>query len=398
MKSIKYIVLLMSCLCFAQLTTAQKVLSEEEAIALGIKNSHLLQAASHTAQEQKRRQGTGFNLSNPEITIESPTADFMTVGVLQSFEFPSVYVRRSKVLKEKSSLAQTALLLSRAEVIQKIKSMYLQLQFDLAMHDLYATQDSLYAAMAQSAKRKFEAGQIDFIEKSFASTKYGESHMKFLQATIDVEFSMQQLQVYTGLQDSLLVSPLKQSREDLNSISIIDSNIINTSAFSIYYKKSEMISRRELQVEKSKALPGFSFGYLNQGPKDSDFPLRLRGGINIPIWFWQYRASIRAAKENLKASEQMTMAQTQNLSSKVGQEKTELIKNREAIIYFDQSGLKEADEIISASIRMFEAGSSDYVDHLRILSDAYNIRINYIEAVKNYNQSQVNLNYLIGQP
>ena len=398
MKSIKYIVLLMSCLCFAQLTTAQKVLSEEEAIALGIKNSHLLQAASHTALEQKRLQGTGFNLSNPDITIESPTADFMTVGVLQSFEFPTVYVRKSKVLKEKSSLAQTALLLSRAEVIQKMKSMYLQLQFDFAMHDLYATQDSLYAAMAQSAKRKFDAGQIDFIERSFASTKYGEVHTKFLQAAIDVEFSMQQLQLYTGIQDSLLVSPLKQRKEDLNSISIIDSNIINTSAFSMYYKKSEMISRRELQVEKSKALPGFSFGYLNQGPKDSDFPLRLRGGINIPIWFWQYRASIRAAKENLKASEQMTMAQTQNLSSKVGQEKTELIKNREAIIYFDQSGLKEADEIISASIRMFEAGSSDYVDHLRILSDAYNIRINYIEAVKNYNQSQVNLNYLIGQP
>ena len=398
MKSIKYIVLLMSCLCFAQLTSAQKVLSEEEAIALGIKNSHLLQAASHTALEQKRLQGTGFNLSNPDITIESPTADFMTFGVLQSFEFPSVYVRKSKVLKEKSSLAQTALLLSRAEVIQKMKSMYLQLQFDFAMHDLYATQDSLYAAMAQSAKRKFDAGQIDFIERSFASTKYGEVHTKFLQAAIDVEFSMQQLQLYTGIQDSLIVSPLKQRKEDLNSISIIDSNIINTSAFSMYYKKSEMISRRELQVEKSKALPGFSFGYLNQGPKDSDFPLRLRGGINIPIWFWQYRASIHAAKENLKASEQMTLAQSQNLSSKVGQEKTELIKNREAIIYFDQSGLKEADEIISASIRMFEAGSSDYVDHLRILSDAYNIRINYIEAVKNYNQSQVNLNYLIGQP
>jgi hypothetical protein len=38
--------------------------------------------------------------------LESPTGEFMTVGVLQSFEFPSVYVKQGQLAKAANSFSR----------------------------------------------------------------------------------------------------------------------------------------------------------------------------------------------------------------------------------------------------------------------------------------------------
>ena len=82
MKHNAHILITLSFLFCAQFLSAQTTLTDQQAIDLALKKSPLLNAATLQVKQQKQLQGTSFNLRNPDITLESPTGEFMTVGVL----------------------------------------------------------------------------------------------------------------------------------------------------------------------------------------------------------------------------------------------------------------------------------------------------------------------------
>lgn len=377
---------------------AQTVLTEQQAVELALKKSPLLNVATLQVKQQKQLQGTSFNLANPDITLESPTGDFMTVGVLQSFEFPTVYIKQGQIAKQQIVLAEKEKTMTEAEVKQQVKTAYLHLQFTNQMLAQLKKQDSIYFIIADAASRQFTAGQIDFVAKTFAATQYGEVHNQFVQAQTDATLALQQLQLYTGITNTITTTPFTKSNNTflLTEIATDSATLVST-PFIQYYTQKQNIAKKSWQLEKNKALPGFSFGYMNQGAKNTEFPLRLRAGINIPIWFWQYSSAIKAAKTNLQIAQQNTLAQQQNLNSKLQQLKSDAIKFQTSLVYYETTGLKQADDLIAASARMFSAGQTDYITYLRTLSDAYNIQVKYLETLRAFNQSILNINYLNGQ-
>jgi len=382
----------------ATTATAQTTLTEQEAINAALKKSPLLNAATLQVQQQKQLQGTSFNLANPDITLESPTGDFMTVGVLQSFEFPSVYIKQGQLAKQQTVLAEKGKNITEAEVKQTVKSAYLNLQFANQVLQQLKKQDSIYSVISDAANRQFTAGQIDFVAKTFAASQYGEVHNQFTQAQTDASIALHQLQLYTGIADSIATVPFSKNISSLAITNITtDSATLVSTPLIQYYTQTQSVAKKSLQLEKNKALPGFSIGYMNQGLKNTEIPLRIRAGINIPIWFWQYSSAIKAAKTNLQITEQNTLAQQQNLNAKMQQAKGDVLKYQTSLAYYESTGLKQADDLITASGRMFSAGQNDYITYLRTLSDAYNIQVKYLETLRAFNQSIININYLNGQ-
>lgn len=398
MKKINRLQILLWILIAATGAQAQTALTEQQAVELALRKNPLLNAATLQVKQQKQLQGTSFNLANPDITLESPTGEFMTVGVLQSFEFPSVYVKQGQLAKQQTVLAEKGKTLSEAEVKQQVKTAYLNLQFANQILGQLKKQDSIYLSIADAASRQFTAGQIDFVASTFAATQYGEIHNQYIQAQTDVTLALQQLQLYTGITDSITTIPFaKTNSQTLITGITTDSATLVRTPFIQYYTQTQSVAKKSLQLEKNKALPGFSFGYMNQGLKNTEIPLRLRAGINIPIWFWQYSSAIKAAKTNLQITEQNTLAQQQNLNAKLQQSKSDAIKFQTSLAYYETTGLKQADDLITASARMFSAGQTDYIAYLRTLSDAYNLQFKYLETLRAFNQSIININYLNGQ-
>ena len=399
MKNTTHLLLLtlMVMLC-TQFAIAQTILTEQEATNLALKKSPLLNAATLQVKQQKQLQGTSFNLANPDLTMESPTGEFMTVGVLQSFKFPSVYLNQGQLAKQQTLLFEKGKAITEAEVKQTVKTAYLNLQFVKQTLQQLKMQDSIYYGVSEAANRQFKAGQIDFVARTYAATQYGEVHNQYTQAQNDAKFALQQLQLYTGISDSITPTQLAKSSSAflITGITTDSASIVN-SPFIQYFTQTQSIAKQELQLEKNKALPGFSFGFLNQGLKSTETALRFRAGINIPIWFWQYSAAIKSAKTNLQITEQNTMAQQQNVSVKMKQAKSDAIKFQASLAYYETTGLKQAEDLITSSGRMFLAGEADYISYLRTLSDAYNIKLKYLEILRAFNQSIININYLNGQ-
>lgn len=84
----------------------QTKLTEDEAVNLVVKNHPLASASSLAVTKSKQLQKTAYNISNPEIMMESPSGEFQTVGVLQSFNFPTVYMQQHQLLKQQTQLSE----------------------------------------------------------------------------------------------------------------------------------------------------------------------------------------------------------------------------------------------------------------------------------------------------
>ena len=378
-------------------TYSQKLISASDAVSLAVKNSKNISAASLSVKQQQQLLNSAINLPNPELFLEAPTGNFYTPSVTQSIEFPTVYGKQYQLQKQYIGLAEKEKALTEAEVKLQVNQLYLLLQYAEALQNQLYGQDTIYESISKSAGRQFDAGQIDYLQKTFAETQYGEIHNQYIQVRQNVNAFKNQLQYITALPDSIIADPLNIFTYSLSDFEAsYDSAALLTNPSIQISKQTENIEQKNIELQKSKALPGLAFGYFNQGEKSTPVGNRFRFGLTVPLWFWQYKSNISAAKTALEVSQQKTGGLQQQLTVQLIQAKSELNANTQSLKYYQTSGNTKATQIITTAKRFLDNGQSDYINYLRNINDAYSIQLKYIEAIKNYNQSIITIQYLTG--
>ncbi|HEY3387194.1 MAG TPA: TolC family protein [Saprospiraceae bacterium] len=387
-------ILIISSVCLS----AQQRLTIEEVIGRALDSSFQLKAAVTLIEHDRLMEKAATHIPEPELILESPTGEFMALGIQQSFDFPTVYIRQKQLAEQQSLLSEKSKTLTEAEIKWKIKTAYLEWQYAIAAMEQLKIQDSLYQILAQTAIRQHLAGQIDFVEKSYAGLKYAEVHSRFLASQMEIQKGMQQVKLYAGITDSIRPTDLEKGVNDfVITTDSIDIAVKENTPVMAYYRQAEMIGEKAIQLEKSKVFPDFTIGYLNQAGKDTPFGNRLRFGISVPLWFWQYGTSIKAAETKLTMARQTTAAGMQEFSQQWYNAKNEAMIHQSAMQFYESEGLAQADEMTDAANRMFLAGKYDYIKYITTLSDAFQVRQQFLELIKKYNQSLITLQYLIGQ-
>ncbi|OSZ77116.1 hypothetical protein CAP36_11920 [Chitinophagaceae bacterium IBVUCB2] len=376
---------------------AQQVLTESEAVSKSLANNKNIQSASLQVKQQQQLLKSAINLPNPELFWESPTGNFYTVSITQSFEFPSVYSNQYRLQKQQIGVAEKEKQLTQAELKYRVKLLYLEAQFtDSLVNQLYI-QDTLYEKIKLSAIRQFNAGQIDYLQQTFAETQYGEIHNLYLQSITRAKALKAQLQWLTGVKDAITVTPLVVNASQLQFSFIPDSTALLFNPTVQLLQQQQAAAKQNIALQKSKALPGLALGYFNQGERDTKWNNRFRFGITIPLWFGQYKGNISAAKTEQQIIQSKQEGLQQELSAQVINANSEMQTYWLSVQYYQQTGLRKAQEVITASQRFFISGEIDYISLMRNNNDAYSIYQKYLEAVRNFNLSVINYQYLMGQ-
>jgi cobalt-zinc-cadmium efflux system outer membrane protein len=373
---------------------AQKSLTEQEAIEAALKNSAALRASGLVIRQNNELLKSAKNIKNPDVIMEGPTGLFYTIGVTQTMDYPTVYKKQSLLQKQQIILSEKERGVTENDIKFRVKSQYLILQYSESLVKLFGVEDSLYAQISQSSSRQFEAGQIDYLAKTFAESQFGEVRNKLNQSQADVLTNVKQLQQLMGITDNITATTL-QKEATFSAVNLDDNALAENPTISVF-KQSEIINKNLIELEKAKALPGLIVGYFNQGLRDTPAYLRFRIGVSVPLWQGQYKSRIRAAQTGFEIAQERTNAQKQTISVDLQQALGDNQKYRQTLDYYETKGLKQSEEIITTASRLFKAGQNDYVSFLRTLNDAYTIRQRYIEALRNYNQTQLNINYLLG--
>ena len=376
---------------------AQKVLTESEAVSKALTNNKYIQAASLQVKQQQQLLKSAINLPNPDFFWESPTGKFYTGSITQSFEFPTVYSNQYRLQKQQIAVSQKEKQLTEAELKYRVKLLYLEVQYaDSLTRQLYI-QDTLYEKIMLSAIRQFKAGQIDYLQQTFAETQYGEVHNQYQQLITRASSLKSQLQWFTGIKDPISVEPLVISFTAPQFSFTPDSTALFANPAVQLLQQQENVAKQNIVLQKSKVLPGLAFGYFNQGERDTKWSNRFRFGITMPLWFNQYKGNINAAKTEQQVIQSKQQGLQQELSAQVINANSEMQTNWQSVQYYQQTGLRKAQEVITTSQRFFVSGEIDYISLLRNSNDAYTVYQKYLEAVRNYNLSVINHKYLMGQ-
>ena len=376
---------------------AQQLLTESEAVSKAFANNKNIQAASLQVKQQQQLLKSAYNLPNPEFFWESPTGNFYTGSITQSFEFPTVYSNQYRLQKQQVGVAQKEKQLTSAEMKYRVKVLYLEAQFFDSLVKQFYIQDTLYEKIKLAAIRQFNAGQIDYLQQIFAETQYGEIHNQYLQALTKATALKAQLQWITGVKDAIAVEPLVINSSPSQFVLIPDSTALLSNPTIQLLQQQQAVAKQNITLQKSKSLPGLAFGYFNQGERDTRWFNRFRFGITIPLWFGQYKGRINAAKTEQQVIQSKQEGLQQELSVQVINANSEMQTSWQSLQYYQQTGLRKAQEVLVTSQRFFVSGEIDYINLMRNTNDAYSIYQKYLEAVRNYNLSIIKYQYLMGQ-
>ncbi|MFN0176130.1 MAG: TolC family protein [Saprospiraceae bacterium] len=387
----KLILKLMLFICFANTVWGQNVTTPEAAVSAALQNHPSTKASAYAIKAKKYGEKAALNLPNPEINAESPTGEFYAVGVLQSFEFPTVYARQKSVAKAETRLAQAGQRVHENDLRYTVRTLYLEAQVAEYQRRQWSLRDSLYEEIGNAAARQFAAGEIDFLQKTMAENSAGKVHQERLAAEQKLNVLRQQLASFTGLSNLGTLLPLRVDSAGMAALPDISEN-----PSLAYDQQAAQLAERQINLTKSRALPNFSLGYLNQGPRNTPIDYRFRASVGVPLWAGQYRAGANAAKAESQAAAARVEVQNQAVALENARAQSDAATALANVRYYEREALPRSRALIAAATRMREAGQIDYVTFLRTLDESYAIQQEYVDQLQALNVAQLRLRYLSG--
>lgn len=377
---------------FSPPAKSQIRLTVEEAVNLALQKNPAVKASALAVQRNEQLLGATRNIPNPDVTFDSPSGVFYTVGVQQTFRFPTVYGRQYQQQQQQVALAQKEQVITANDLKYRIHSIYSGIQSAEAYQRQLLTQDSAYTQISQAAQRNFDVGTIDKLALLYAQTQAAEVKNQVRAAAFQAAAQKKQLELLTGiaLSSSTLTPLAKLPAPALDTSTIVQNPAVQAA------QQWEAVTQKAIEVERANALPGFMVGYYNQGTREASLGIRWRAGISLPLWAGQYKSRINAAQTDRQMARQNTEVRKQTISLDLQKALDDLLLAANSVTFYETVALAQADAIISTARRFFENGQTDYTNFLRTTNDAYAIKLRYLEALQNYNQAVLTIHYLTG--
>ena len=152
-----------------------------------------------------------------------------------------------------------------------------------------------------------------------------------------------------------------------------------------------------VKAEKAKGQPSFNLGANAQSlDKQTQFYYGSVG-INIPLFKNGVKARTQAAKIETEIAKKELDKNQQEITTLFLQQNQLQQQNLEQVKYYEREGLPMAESIINAAQRSYKAGDIGYIEYIQNIKDAIKIKTDYLIALNNYNQTIIQLNYLLNR-
>lgn len=196
----------------------------------------------------------------------------------------------------------------------------------------------------------------------------------------------------------------------MTSLAVLDSARIKQNANVQLALQEVKVAEANRKVERSALWPDVSAGYFIQsltGNQDVggqtryyDGSLRFQGfsvGISLPIFAGSNVSRIKASKTNIEVQQMNADYLHQQLKSQYQQQVEQLNTYQALLDYYKGSALPNADIITNNATKAYLNGDIAYVEYVQGLETALTIRLNHINAINKFNETVINLQFLVNQ-
>lgn len=369
----------------------------EDLKQMALDNNSGLKASSLQVDEADALIGSAFNFDKTTVFYEfdennlAPNNEPLKVfGVQQGFLFPTVYFAEKSVNQRQFEMQSSQYELQKRKTEGLVAAAFYQFQFEKNKERVYQSLDSLYQNFAHAAQRRFELGETNYLEKITARAKQRQLETDYRQSKEDVQIAMERLKAVVQSKDSLVISEQPLEKLQLSLPSLEEHPAID------YYQSRNEFFQAKQSLEKQHLLPDISLSYSlgsNSGLSQNLYAYQI--GLKIPLFFSGNASKIKASKIAADMSQQQAEDYKIHLNSRKVQLLNEVSKYADALQYYETEGKSLSEEILKTANIGFKNGEIDFFQFIQSLENAYEIELQHLENLNNYNQAVIAINYLI---
>ena len=406
------LILFTLCLTQNQVKAQSQNLTLEYCTQQAIVNNNSIKSADYFIQLNEQLRKTTTDIGKTNVTgmlgqYNSFRTD-MNITASQSFAFPSVYANLSGLAKaniESSKLKKNVL---QNELVYNVKQTWYQLLYFAHYQKLLLQQDSIFNTYAKAANAQFKVGEGNYLLKVTAETQLYEIRNKMALNKADIEIYLNRLATLMNTNDELHLSDATLTKRTL-ALSQDTTSYASNPALA-FMKQQITVQEKQKQVERSKFMPDINLGYFNQsltGYQENDNGVstfykssnRFQGlmiGVSIPIWVSPQIAKVKVADINLKIAESDYQLMQRNYKGQYKQLGQEYLKYSNSLSYYETNVLPQANLILSNAQKGYTTGEISHIEYITSLNKALAIRNDYLNLLAQYNQSIINIEFIIG--
>ncbi|MEI2750755.1 MAG: CusA/CzcA family heavy metal efflux RND transporter [Ferruginibacter sp.] len=336
---------------------------------------------------------TGVFAENEDLR-PSDNKGILKVGLSQSISWPGLYKAQKNLFKAQLGYYKANTAIIDVSLKRDIRSAYYQLWYLQDKQILYRKLDSIYLSLNDAAILKVKAGDSPGLDSIAANVRLRE--LRALKSQVETEIQLQQqvLMQLLNSADSILPANMPLEKWPMPSLSASTNHPLLA-----LQSQNINIANAGIAVAKNENKPEFSGRFFSQsiyGLKDPYTGFSVTA--SFPLFGAKaYRSKIAMTKAEVELQKKQLEYDSQLMLAKSIQALQEVQKNNSLLLFYEGTGMKQAEEIIKASSLAYRAGEIGFSEVNQFLTQSIDIQKNYLEALNSYNQSVIQYNYYINQ-
>ena len=388
-------------------------LSLNQALQQAYQNNPLVRTSSLNVGVQQALRGTANDIGKTDVSASlgqynSPYFD-QSITIGQRLPAPALVRSQRSLADARISGATAEGRITRQELARQTKVAYYELLYLRTIRRELLRQDSLLLSVVRAAEVRKRTGEGTLLEQTAADVESRQLQTALVQNRADEQIRLRRLQTLLGndalpqIADSVLTQrPLV--------LPPADSTVLTQNSELALLRQQVTVAGREADVERARLKPDFAISVTNQSLRgffaQADGTERYYSaanrftfgqvGISIPIVAAPLKARIRAADLNRQRTETSLLARQQSLLGDYDELVQTYQKAIQTLTYYQGSALPQAALIRETANKAYRAGEIGYIELLQNLRTAISIQTGYLSALNDYNQTVINLDYILG--
>jgi cobalt-zinc-cadmium resistance protein CzcA len=337
---------------------------------------------------------TGIFVENEDLSPEDRDG-VLKIGVSQSVEWPTVYKARRNLLEQELRSLELGRELTTVEIRRNVQEVFYTIWYLQSRQQLFNRLDSLFRTMADAARLRVRTGENAGLDSIAAIAKSKE--MMVQVSILNKEIRSQQEILRRITNSTLLFLPDNIPLQKVEVAVVADS--LSNHPSIMYQQQQILVAEAGVNVQKQSNKPNFEGRFFSQRLYGISNPY---SGFSITMGIPLFgraasRNRVKAAELERDYQRSLVDYQVALLNGRYRQAIQQLEKDMELIAYYETTALRQAEAIIQAANIAYRAGELSFAELLQFTTQALDIQRNYLETLHQYNQSAIQLNYLLNR-
>ncbi|UCG62548.1 MAG: TolC family protein [Candidatus Zixiibacteriota bacterium] len=382
-------------------------------IKSALDNNPELLAAAHMRQSTAYAARGAGALPDPMLSIgamnlpvnsfsvgETPMSG-VSVGFTQKIPWPGKLSARTDLATAHYRESKATEQVVRNRIIRQVTDAYLDYSFWSQSRSIIEQYLELLKVTQDIADVRYATGDAPAQDVLRVSSLLSRTEVRLLKADQNRYSSLMRLRRAVGDTTISLELPvhLAEDRQADSLTGSVEGNPFLASAASVVDQAEtrRRLARREFLPDLMLGVDyRFRQNVLGDPVRGTDF-VTFKIGVNLPLWFFaKQKHQVRSANQLVLASRQRERSIRDMLTTRYNDAASSLSTILESIDKYDSSLVPEAQAAVEAAEVAYEVGEVDFDALLTAQSDAFEIRLERLDLLRQYHQTLADLNELTG--